>query len=43
MITKKPWVCLSEAVKGLVMSEGRADEHDVIKLAAEGAAELFHE
>ena len=39
----KPRVSLSKAVKGLVISECRADEHDGIKPVTEGAAELVQE
>ena len=34
---------LSEAVKGFVTSDCRADDHDVIEPAAERVAELVHE
>ena len=36
-------VSLHKLVQRLVIGEGRADEHDIIKLAAKGAAELVHE
>ena len=31
-----------KAVQGLVVREGEANQHDVVKLAAEGAAQLVH-
>jgi len=40
---KKPRLSLSEAVEGLFIGKCRADEHEIIKLAAKGAAELVHE
>jgi len=40
---KQPRVSLSEAEKGLIESECRADERNVIEFAAERAAELVHE
>lgn len=40
---KQPRVSLSKPVESLVVGECRADEHDVIKLAKEGAAELVYE
>ena len=39
----QPRVSLCKPVQRLVIGEGRADKHDVIKRAAEGAAELVHE
>ena len=36
-------VSLCKPIQRSVLREGRADEHNVIKLAAEGAAELVHE
>ena len=36
------WVSLCKPVQCLVKGEGRAYEHDIIKLAAESAAELVH-
>ena len=38
----QPRVSLCKPVQRLVIGEGRADEHNVIKIAAEGAAELVH-
>lgn len=40
---KKPRLSLSEAVESLFIGKCRVDEHEVIKLAAKGAAELVHE
>ena len=42
MIDKQWWVSLSEAVKGLVISECRSDERGVIELAAERAVGLIY-
>ena len=39
---KQPWVSLSKAVKGLVGSKCREDEHDVIRSAAKMTAELIY-
>ena len=36
-------VSLCKPAQRLVICEGRADEHNVIKLVTEGAAELVHE
>ena len=36
-------VSLCKPVQRLVIGEGRADENDVVELAAEGAAELVNE
>ena len=40
---KQSLVSLSEAGKGIVISECRTEEHDVTELAAEWATELVHE
>jgi len=40
---KQSRVSLSEAVKGLVISKRRADEHDVIKPSTKRAVELVNE
>jgi len=39
---KQLWVPLSEAVKRPVISERRADEHNIIELAAKRVTELVH-
>ena len=39
----QPLVSLTKTVQGSVKSEGWADQHNVIKLAIEWAAELVHE
>ena len=42
-IMTQPRVSLAKPVQRLVISEGWADNHDVIKLATKWAAELVHE
>ena len=39
----QPRVSLTKPVQRSVVGEGRADQHNVIKLASEGAVELVHE
>ena len=39
----QPRVSLPKPVEGSVIDEGRADQHNVIKLALEWPAELVHE
>jgi len=39
----RPRISLSKIEEGLVVSEGWADEHDVIEFAPKRATELVHE
>ena len=37
---KDVWIAVHEAFVGLVLNEGRAEEHNVVKLALEGSPQL---
>ena len=37
---KDVWIAVHKAIVGLVLNKGGAEEHDVVKLALEGASQL---